>query len=693
MLGVSLDKIISHATLTTAWQKVKANGGCGGVDGISLRAFEQGLHANLATLSNEVKYDTYRPHALLRVEIDKPSGESKRPLSIPTIKDRVLQTAVTLVLTPLFEAEFEDVSFAYRKGNSVNQAIAKIERLREQGFIWVVDADIHHYFDEVSHKLLMIEVEKLVKDEGILRLIHLWLKATVVDGNNRYKLHKGIPQGSPLSPLLANLYLDHLDEALLNQQFHVVRYADDFVVLCKSPARANEAVRLTKKILKELKLKLNNKRTKIVDFNQGFRFLGVQFVRSLAFKSKENLTVKALLTPEKTEQNNAPSQPEPANKILNEMTQSFIDAKLSPDQFPSETTAIENFEPPDAEIAIASGNEPHLKTLYLMEHGTTLGKEYERFTIKKKGEIIQEIPAIHIDQIMVFGNAQITTQVMHFCLQKRIPIYLLSGKGHFYGVVDSYNTDPVLLHKAQFTTADDHDFCLTIAKQIIKGKISNSRLILQRHSRNKKRPKFEKAITLLARVQKQLINAQTLDQARGHEGSAARIYFQAIASELEAKWKFTKRIKQPPTDPINAMLSYGYTLLFHNIYSFLRARGLNPHIGYLHPIRMGHPALASDMMEEYRAIVVDAVVLNLVFNQKINSDDFILPTQAGEPCLLTPSARRLFVREIEKKLNAAIKHPISLHQLDYRRCMAYQINHLAAVIRKTESGYQPLILR
>ncbi|MEE9326666.1 MAG: CRISPR-associated endonuclease Cas1 [Cocleimonas sp.] len=335
---------------------------------------------------------------------------------------------------------------------------------------------------------------------------------------------------------------------------------------------------------------------------------------------------------------------------------------------------------------------PRLKTLYLMEHGSTLGKEYERFIIKKNGKVIKQIPAIHVDQIMVFGNSQLTTQVMQFCLQTRIPIYLLSAKGKYYGMVDSFSTEPVLLHREQFLRADDKAFCLQLAKQFIKGKISNNRLLLQRLSRNREAPAFDRAIKQLKHSINQLQTATTLDQLRGYEGTAARINFQAIAATVDSSWGFTQRVKQPPTDPINAMLSYGYTLLFYNIYTFLRARGLNPHVGYLHPMRMGHPALASDVMEEFRSIVVDAVVLNIVFNKKLSPEDFELPEKEGDICLLKPKARGVFIRYLEKKLNAGVTHPVSNLKLDYRRCMEHQVNHLAAVIRERETIYQPIIL-
>ena len=160
MSNAILSDVIHPSTLYEAWEKVRDNKGVGGVDHVSIEDFEINLKQNIETLINEVEYETYRPLPLLRVEIDKPDG-GKRPLSIPVIRDRVLQTAITIVLTPSFEAEFEDVSFAYRRGRSVKQAVSLIERLRDKGYKWVVDADIHRYFDQVDHNLLMREVEKL----------------------------------------------------------------------------------------------------------------------------------------------------------------------------------------------------------------------------------------------------------------------------------------------------------------------------------------------------------------------------------------------------------------------------------------------------------------------------------------------------------------------------------------------------
>lgn len=664
------------------------NQGCAGVDYQTLEAFAEQLHHNLEILRNEVRYDAYRPLPLLRVEVGKPNG-GKRLLSIPTVRDRVLQTAVTRVIEPLFEAEFEDCSFAYRKGRSVDQAVERIQCLQRQGYHWVVDADIHCFFDSIDHTLLMAEVGKLITDTGLLNLIQAWLCATVIDGDRRLVLHKGVAQGSPIAPLLSNLYLHHLDEALLDNNLCLVRFADDFLILCRSRDRAEQALELTDDVLRRLCLKLNTGKTRIVHFDQGFRFLGVQFIRSLAFKTAadEPDLLDLPLVSEKT----APTAAQPIAEPLTVMQLAFSEADLSADDFPGREEGLKNLERPDEED-LPADHEPLLRTLYLLQHGQVLGKESERLIVRQEQKTVREIPAIKVDQVMVFGNAQITTQAMQFCLQERIPIYLLSGQGHYYGVIDSFSTEPVLLQREQFLRANDPAFCLKVAVAMVHGKLANSRLMLQRLARRHNTEVLHTAADTLKSTLTNLADASSLDELRGFEGSSAKVYFQALAATVDSAWGFNQRVRQPPADGINAMLSYGYTLLFYNIYSLLRSRGLNPQVGFLHALRPGHPALASDMVEEFRALVVDAVVWKLVLNQRLTPDDFDNPT-TGEGCLLKPHARQVFIKTLEEKFNSAIAHPVTGIELDYRRCMEYQVQHLTQVIRGIGTDYRAMVLR
>lgn len=727
MQKIQLSDALTDLNLHQAWSKVYENQGCAGVDYQTLEMFAERLHKNLETLRDEVNYETYQPRPLLRVELEKPAG-GLRLLSIPTVRDRVLQTAVTRVIEPLFEAEFEDCSFAYRKGRSVDQALERIQLLQRQGYQWVVDADIQCFFDSIDHTLLMTMAGKLVTDAGLLRLIEQWLGATVVDGDRRFVLHKGVAQGSPIAPLLSNLYLNHLDDALLDNDLCLIRFADDFLILCKSRDHAEQALELTDSLLGQLRLTLNARKTQIVHFNQGFRFLGVQFIRSLAFKTEAdepnllalpvrdenlgelgrshpcdldpgtNLSGTDLHSPEGHQAGWPDVSPcrddgsERAAEPQTIMQLAFSAANLNAKDFPAREQPVDNLERFD-EQDLPADHEPLLRTLYLLQHGQVLGKESERLIVRQEQKTVREIPAIKVDQIMVFGNAQITTQAMQFCLQERIPIYLLSGQGHYYGVIDSFNTEPVLLQREQFLRANDGAFCLKLAAAMVHGKIANSRLMLQRQARRHDSAVLHTAADALKNTLAHLPGASSLDELRGFEGSAAKAYFQALAATVDSSWGFSQRVRQPPTDGINAMLSYGYTLLFYNIYSLLRSRGLNPQVGFLHALRQGHPALASDMVEEFRSIVVDAVVWKLVLNQQLTPDDFDYPKTAGEGCFLKPHARQVFIKALEEKLNSAIAHPVSGTQLDYRRCMEYQVQHLSQVIRGIDANYQALVLR
>ncbi len=573
MSDISIQQILDDSALLQAWYKVKANNGCGGADGVSPAAFERNLLSRLALLRDEVHYRTYRPRPLRRISIPKKNG-GLRPLSIPAIRDRILQTAAVAVIGPVFEAEFESCSYAYRKGRSVKTAVHRIEQFREEGYVWVADIDIESYFDEIDHDLLLREVENLIDDKEILRLISLWLKAEVEEGGRRFRLDRGVPQGSPLSPLLANLYLDKLDEAMLDNALRMVRYSDDFIILCKTRERALKALEFTTEVLESLKLRINSEKTRLTDFRQGFRFLGVDFIRSLALKAQYPATEPRPLSldflsalPEKTkedekkEEDSNNLQPQPAMALA--FAEAGVDREDFPDQAQTQPVMEVAAVATDNEITEDSGHDPLLRTLYLFSNGVVLGKESERFTVKKKGKIIQRVLSAKVDQVMVFGNSQITTQAMQFCISEKIPVFLLSGKGRFYGVIDGFDTDPVLLHRDQFAQSDNVDFCLRLARGFIRGKIANCRIVLQRQRRRREIEGLADDLEALKSTVGKLEEADTMDQLRGLEGAAARCYFRAMARCTPPDWNFSSRTKQPPRDPVNSMLSYGYTLLYY----------------------------------------------------------------------------------------------------------------------------------
>lgn len=270
--------------LLTAFQSVKANKGCAGIDGVTIRQFDRNLESNLFTLNKALRRGTYFPLPLIKMQVAKKDG-SPRDLCIPAVRDRVAQKAVLNLIEPALEQEFEACSFAYRKGRSVRQAVSKIKEYYDTGYRYVVDADIDDFFNNVDHDLLMKKFGQIVKDAALRRLVAQWIQAEVWDGTALSVINRGIPQGSVISPILANLFLDELDEAMLQKGFKFIRYSDDFVILCKSPDAAEQALAITEQRLEELMLELDEK--EITSFNRGFTFLGVMFLKSMIMKPFE----------------------------------------------------------------------------------------------------------------------------------------------------------------------------------------------------------------------------------------------------------------------------------------------------------------------------------------------------------------------------------------------------------------------
>jgi group II intron reverse transcriptase/maturase len=271
-----LDAILERWNLRRAFERVRENGGCRGADGMTLGQFAGDLERELDRLQDRLLRRVY-PYPLLQFTVSKRSGGT-RFLCVPTVRDRVAQTAVDLIVRPVFEAEFEDSSYAFRQGRSVRDAVKKVCELRDQGYRWLVDGDIQSCFDSIPHDRLLERLSRMPLDTDVLDLFALWIRTEVYDGHVLKVPERGIPQGSVVSPLLANLFLDELDESLALFDQAIVRYSDDFLVLCRDEARAEGALEVTDSLLESLGLELNREKTSITHFDQGFKFLGALFV-------------------------------------------------------------------------------------------------------------------------------------------------------------------------------------------------------------------------------------------------------------------------------------------------------------------------------------------------------------------------------------------------------------------------------
>jgi len=286
-----IDKVFALETLKAAWTKVQANDGAAGVDGQSIERFAAKADDYLAELSAALREGSYRPQAVKRVEIPKEDGKT-RPLGIPTVKDRIVQQAVRLVIEPIFEAGFRDESYGFRPGRGCHDALREVDGLIKDGYTFVVDADLAGYFDSIPHDRLMARVEAKVSDGRVLDLIRGWLKADILKGLETWTPTRGSPQGAVISPLLANIYLDPLDAFVARRGYRMVRYADDFVILCRTHTEAESALADVRAWVNENGLALHPEKTQVGDCRQpgqGFEFLGYRFEAGQRHVRKKSL--------------------------------------------------------------------------------------------------------------------------------------------------------------------------------------------------------------------------------------------------------------------------------------------------------------------------------------------------------------------------------------------------------------------
>jgi RNA-directed DNA polymerase len=300
-----IDKVYNIKTLKAAWKKVASNKGAAGVDKISIKRFRSNAQNYLVELRRDLINGTFQPSPVRRVNIPK-YGKKTRPLGIPTVKDRIVQTALKMVLEPIFEKEFLPISYGFRPGRGCKDALREVDRLLKEGYTWVIDADVKSYFDTIPHDRLMDRLKEKVSDGKILNLIRLFLEQEIMEDVKLWNPISGTPQGAVLSPLLSNIYLHKLDLALHQNGYQMIRYADDWVVVCRSSEEAQAALSLIQVWIQNNGLQLSPEKTHVgnsLEIGNGFEFLGYRFesgcrnVRSKSLKKfKDTIRAKTRRT-------------------------------------------------------------------------------------------------------------------------------------------------------------------------------------------------------------------------------------------------------------------------------------------------------------------------------------------------------------------------------------------------------------
>jgi RNA-directed DNA polymerase len=287
-----VDKTYAPVNLGSAFQKVWANGGSAGADKQTVAHFARQAESELTRLHEQLRDGTYRPQPVRRAWIPKPGSKEKRPLGIPAVRDRIVQAALRHVLEPIFETEFAGNSYGFRPGRGAKDALRRVDTLLKAGHDWVVDADLKSYFDTIPHEGLMALIKERVADGRVLALVERFLRAGVLERAKGWQpTERGTPQGGVISPLLANLYLDPFDHQMERAGWELVRYADDFVILCRSQTQAQAALGQVQAWMEEAGLTLHPEKTRIVNANApgGFDFLGYHFERGMKWPRKKSL--------------------------------------------------------------------------------------------------------------------------------------------------------------------------------------------------------------------------------------------------------------------------------------------------------------------------------------------------------------------------------------------------------------------
>jgi len=334
-----------------------------------------------------------------------------------------------------------------------------------------------------------------------------------------------------------------------------------------------------------------------------------------------------------------------------------------------------------------------MPVLYLIEQGATLRKEGNRLIVSKDGQALQEFPTIKVEQVIIFGNVNLTTPVIHYLLQEGIDCVFCSSYGRYHGRLFSTESKFGLLRQRQLQAAAEPAIKVGIAREIARGKLLNQRTLLLRYLREKEKPELKSATEGIQRCLDKLDKAEDAATLLGLEGHAGNLYYGAFKQLLQQDMGFVTRARRPPPDPVNSLLSFGYTLLVYGVQAAVRIVGLDPFVGFLHATEYSRPSLVLDLMEEFRAIVVDSVVLRIINTHAITTVDFEPPQEARRGVFLTQEGIKKFIHHYEERVQTQVFHPIDRIRVTYRRCFELQARHIARVTTGQEAKYQPFLVK
>lgn len=615
----------------------------------------------LQTLAQQLQNGQYRIPKLHGVIQDKDDGYL-RPLAIPPFLDRVAQRAVAQVISQGLDSLMYQQSYGFRQGRSRQQVRLQIKQAYADGYRWLYKADIHSFFDSVTWTALAVRLRALFGDDPVVDLILAWMSAPVKYAGETIQRGAGLPQGSPLSPLLANLILDDFDSDLDKAGFKLIRFADDFVVLCKSEKRAQQAAKAAKTSLAQVGLAVNVEKTRITTFEQGFHYLGYLFINGMVLESK------------------ATSNHLPTQSWLAQFEQQQLQAIEEKQTTTKITTA---------------GHAPDTGTvLYVTGAPAYLSTAEGRLFVKR--EAADKSPAINVDKswqqlrsVVLIGNHNISTATLRAAFKQQVPIHFASRGGQYQGVAwhGTVTANQKQLQLRQQQLFADEEKMLAVARLLVASRLRSQAEVLR--LRDVKR-RFKGYREQLKTLIKQVKDSQSLTQLNGYEGQGAKIYFAALQLIVPEPFKFTGRNRRPPQDPFNALLSLGYTILHNQTECVIQVNHLLPWLGIYHQGHGNHATLASDLIEPFRYLV-ERCALNVLNKRQLEEKDFYFSEENG--CRLHSQALKVYLQQLSVMFETpfiGLDYPDELTLLDHQQ---QQIQNLLDWIDARNAEFNPWRLR
>jgi len=332
-------------------------------------------------------------------------------------------------------------------------------------------------------------------------------------------------------------------------------------------------------------------------------------------------------------------------------------------------------------------------TAYITQEDSFIGKTDERLTVKADKKKLLDIPLLKLEGIVILGRATVSPMVVNELLQRHIPLTFLTGTGRYLGRLEPEFTKNIFVPKAQWSAAGNTPQAIHLVQSFVRGKLKNYRHVLQRKVRNSSAFNFDQEILHLEQVINPIADTENINSLRGLEGAGSAVYFNSFKRLItNPNFSFESRRRRPPTDPVNALLSLGYSLLRHDIQSAVNIVGFDPYLGYLHVEHYGRPALALDLMEEFRPLIVDAIALNLI-NQKHLKPDNFETEPISNAVSLTKEGLKIFLRCYEEKKQSQFKHPVLKRKCTYQEAFEIQARLMAKYLLGETDKYPPLIVK